>query len=363
MKRKYNFVGYLPLYGNAWELNGNIDEELVLFEKFFRDYLKLSILSLPIDKNSLDCVISSPFRLKLDFKRVKSRGLFHNKQRYIYDLKRSYKYIPAIVTLEVHLDFNLEKRFNKKDKKLLGKNGIDISFEYEAENIFLMFLENLTIAILIAYPKLLSDGDWLILKNRKMIKKNLHFYTETFLFGFQNFGEKLPSEILTLEQVWSWMANFPDVWTGYSASQMGRVINAIKYLVFNKGNDNDNPITSIIWLIMALETLYLRNVDFDKSKTSELKKRIISFLGDPEKIGLSEKKFSELYNYRSRVLHGDEDFPGTTYFRDSREDRFYTKAYKTSQIVAVVIIKTIQLMIIKKWNYLNFISIVTPSSK
>jgi hypothetical protein len=186
-------------------------------------------------------------------------------------------------------------------------------------------------------------------------------------FSYKKTWPKMQNQ--KLSKVWQWLNNFPDTFTGFSEGQIGRVINALKYIGEQKYNGHDGSIMNSTWAIVCLEVLYLRDVN-DKSKISEIKKRIVATLGTmPKDSSFSTKKLGDLYTFRSNFLHGDADFPAPSYshihaLRDRRKlyYKYIRELIDVTISVEVIVLATLQVIIANNWQGLEFDIQYTPIS-
>lgn len=257
---------------------------------------------------------------------------------------KTHKHSPGILKIEAHV----EKKYFP-----------ELFAEFKVQ------IECLAIAANISYPGSLVYDEIYYSLNDSVTETSTGWIGDTIrnatITASQNRWP--PLKTISFIKTWKWLSSLDDVIFGFSRSQMGRVINSLKY-INNSSNKNDmDTIYSVIWSVMGIEALFLYKLQNDKSKTNELTKRIIFFVGKYESNDL-EKKLSEIYNYRSRLLHGDTDFPSPEFElvefslsndKDYNEIRKFTDScFETSHILTAVLIKSIQKLIDKKMNSLSF---------
>jgi len=128
---------------------------------------------------------------------------------------------------------------------------------------------------------------------------------------------------------------------GFSKNPVGRALCALSQ-VFNSRNDEN---MRLVWAMVGLEALYVKG---KVSITEQVKEKIQTLLG---KVETHKKKINEMYEHRSRFIHGDIDIPGIHCFDNSD---FEDKQCKTADLAIAILIATLQEIIIKDWSSLEF---------
>jgi hypothetical protein len=158
---------------------------------------------------------------------------------------------------------------------------------------------------------------------------------------------------LNAELVYKWITALPGWKEGYGKGQAGRALAALAQLV---AEQRGGPVT-LVWALVGLESLY-------GSRSGPLAEQILekseSFLGPR----LANKKvFAQMYNFRSRFVHGDLDlpFPYRETADDSPFDSYDSYAYPMdyNEIVATaMLLASLQELIVRGWTSFGFVKTI-----
>jgi hypothetical protein len=150
---------------------------------------------------------------------------------------------------------------------------------------------------------------------------------------------------LTIAQAWDWGLQQKGLLEGFSEDATSRALNAFTHILSIK----DEPLI-LFWAIVGIEALYVRGRD---PKMEQIRERTQVLLG--EQISF-KKKISEMYNFRSSLIHGDLNFSGPYLLHDATpEIEKYDKALIESTDLAVAVLTaTLQQLISKNWKGLSF---------
>lgn len=85
-----------------------------------------------------------------------------------------------------------------------------------------------------------------------------------------------------------------------SKTSAGRAIHAFSHL-FSNLSENDSSF--LFWSVLGIESILAKGT---KDIAYQIKQKAILLLGEPKEF---KKKISKLYEYRSRLIHGDFNFP------------------------------------------------------
>lgn len=265
---------------------------------------------------------------------------------------------------------------NIKDFEYNGEKHNVVVSNYSILREFCFIIETLLVAINIAYLGSVSidmHDKFIIEVDNKRIDWQLKFeglFFEIISYKFKSSRWPYLRNI-PLAQVWRWFCDQEDTLKGISKTSFGRAINSIKYISTEKDYTNAGFMNNLIWSIVGLEALYLKGLQHDRSKTKELRLRIISLLGKiPTNLSITERNLEVLYDYRSRLLHGEANFPVPNFpdhfamiDKTTMYDKFFMETERTATILGAILISTIKLLILKKWNDLNFNVKYSPTEK
>ncbi|MCG3115076.1 MAG: hypothetical protein LLH30_05290 [Candidatus Manganitrophus sp. SA1] len=151
---------------------------------------------------------------------------------------------------------------------------------------------------------------------------------------------------LPVQTVWDWISQVPGFEDGMGIGPLGRAMAALTYLV-----EADIP-EMLIWGVIGLEALYGRDNLGVKSQILE-KSEVL--LGKRYK---GKKKFGWMYDFRSRLLHGDIDFPVAYDELDARPEPFQNEVYEAALMATTILLATLQEMATRKLYILKFSSVL-----
>lgn len=160
---------------------------------------------------------------------------------------------------------------------------------------------------------------------------------------------------LSLQEVWDWAIEHPSMLQGFDGTSTGRALNAFSRL-FDVAT-SDRPM-QLIWALIGLEALYCTN---KTELLSQLRERSQLFLGEQQAY---KKRLSQMYNFRSRFVHGDLDFPGLYLIRDARDEvsKYDIELLDAIAVAIAVLVATLQEIIYRNWDGLKFQTVVNNMS-
>lgn len=155
-------------------------------------------------------------------------------------------------------------------------------------------------------------------------------------------------KILDLEQTINWLNKYQNKTDSLSNDKISRALNAYSYLFKTRGGD-DNA-SELFWAMVGIESIYAEG-NANIVNQVNLKSQI--FLGKRKEF---KKSFNEMYDYRSRFVHGDLDFINNFVLRDNTEEVFkhWTDLGENQDLATAVLIATFQKLIVSNWTSLDF---------
>ena len=147
--------------------------------------------------------------------------------------------------------------------------------------------------------------------------------------------------------VWGWAAKRVSMFDGFDGTAMGRAICALSRIFEHK--TTDHPM-QLLWALVGLEALYVRG----KSELlQQVRDKSQTLLGQQAAF---KKRITSMYDFRSRFVHGDLDFPGLLLVGDSRDEvsRYDNDLYDAVSIATAVLVATIQEIIHRGWSGVKF---------
>lgn len=174
--------------------------------------------------------------------------------------------------------------------------------------------------------------------------------------GFLCFFEELIAEheerhtwpelkILKFKSVWEWAHKIPSFEKGTSSGPLGRALGALTYMTGESAREESSH---IFWILLGLEALYCRG---DKGNAGQIQEKSQLLFGEYSK---ARKMINSFYQRRSRLIHGDIDFPHN-YARDYEYHFDYEiSLYSEENSALALLIATLQYIASQNWKNLEF---------
>jgi hypothetical protein len=148
---------------------------------------------------------------------------------------------------------------------------------------------------------------------------------------------------------WAWLAAAACIEDGIAKGPLGRALAALSYVASEGPNAEDDSL-NLVWVLLALEALYCHgNVGLREQLVS--KSELV--LGPRVE---NKRAFGAMYDFRSRLLHGDMDLP-MRYSRFNAVPAFeqhYDDLSDHEGLGLAALIATLQTMIRNNWRSLTF---------
>lgn len=144
---------------------------------------------------------------------------------------------------------------------------------------------------------------------RGLVKIKTEYATETdylmnsFDFAYEHGNNiKWPSIIgLNLEATLNWFIKFNVNLHSSSTSPSGRAINAFSHLFNYELHETDS--SHLFWCLLGIESLFAVGTN---NISDQIRQKLQIVLGEPREF---KRKLNKLYEFRSRLIHGDLNFP------------------------------------------------------
>jgi len=161
-------------------------------------------------------------------------------------------------------------------------------------------------------------------------------------------------QMLDLVQVWKWISKHNDFHLyGISSSQIGRALASFSH-IFEYSN-RDEPM-QLLWALIGIEALYVKG---NMALIEQVREKAQKFLGEQEAY---KKKIGSMYDFRSRFVHGDLDFP-SIYTPFSDWEVFGEGLLESISLAVAVLTATLQEIIRRDWSGLAFSYNITDSGR
>ncbi len=152
----------------------------------------------------------------------------------------------------------------------------------------------------------------------------------------------------SVAQAWAWFAEVSCIEDGMARGPVGRAVAALTYIT--AGNANSESSLNLVWVLLALESLYCTG-------TVGLREQLVAkselILGPRFE---NKRAFGAMYDFRSRLLHGDMDLPLRYSHFNAVPDfkRHYDDLDDFEGLGLAALVATLQTMIKNNWRGLDF---------
>lgn len=143
-------------------------------------------------------------------------------------------------------------------------------------------------------------------------------------------------QTLNVRDVYQWLTNVPGFSNRRGVDSVGRAVAALSYLIKTSAKDENE--LSLVWALLGLEALYGRG---NVGLKSQLLEKSETLLGRRQE---NRKVFGWMYDFRSRLLHGDMDllYQHNTYDADPEYEKIRSELYECETLAAAILISTLQ---------------------
>ncbi|MEQ1546517.1 hypothetical protein [Methyloglobulus sp.] len=173
------------------------------------------------------------------------------------------------------------------------------------------------------------------------------FYTEHLFFAMEAAKNSWPSFFkINIKDARQWLIDYKFIQNGVGIGSTGRAISALSYVIPESFQSNN---IDLAWILLGLEALYTKNNVGLKNQLLEKTELILG------KRSSNKKAFGAMYDFRSRLLHGDIDLPlRFSEFDTERIEDFDLEISANEKIALAVLIATLQWMIKNRKSELQF---------
>ncbi len=151
---------------------------------------------------------------------------------------------------------------------------------------------------------------------------------------------------LKLEKVWNWFQTNHFSFQRHSKSNTERALNAFTHLFKVSLNDN---IFDLLWALIGIETLYCSGKEGLSEQIFNKTQIVLGELKD------YKKRLKQMYDFRSRLVHGDLDIPPNYYdLYDEENEKFEGSLYDSTVLAVAILTTTLQIMVEENKSSLSF---------
>jgi len=341
-KQFSGFIRYGPIYNSTQrELN-----ELVLTEILtLSDQIEFPLGVYGISKPLIN-IITYPYD-KTELQVLIENGTFIER----FDYKKNK---PSVLHLQLNIDVPTEVPVKIENilKESLGIDDIYGTLSHIDVNTFMLqdFFEkciyDFVLAINLANPGSLPIKYGFISVDEQKVK-DLKVMPNDVLFAAKQMATKITWPLiqnLDIRKTWEWLLTHKDFVGGSSQSPTERGINSFGNLFTTEYS------VSLFWAIVGIEAFYTKGHGDLQNQVREKSELV---LGTQDSF---KKAFNSMYNFRSRFVHGDLNYPGTMATVESISDTegYYTELYNSTHFATAILTSTIQYLIAKNWSGFNF---------
>jgi len=253
----------------------------------------------------------------------------------------------GICTIDIDIDLEkVSNSFSDKEKKEFEEYNIDlqvITKELCCDEVK-SYLYDFCVAFCLAYPGLFEFGSAEITLGEYKIPIGGCFSTVQEVY-LQSVEQKWPEiSVLSAKKVWKWINQKTNFRKGISETALDRALNALTYL-FNPASYED-----LLYCLMGIEAIFNSNQQYGIME--QIKTKCELLFGEIK----NKKAISDMYNTRSRFIHGQLNFPSKFNPNDATDEfyKFISKDYKkTLDTASGILIASLQKYVINDASYLT----------
>ena len=194
----------------------------------------------------------------------------------------------------------------KGNKRKASREELEQGWRFETLGIAHKTVQNFIIAANIARPASLMPLDCVGFGGRRpyqLFPRMMHILPEALQRSLE-LGWPTPLEA-DISRTWDWYRSQPGPFYGISSTPVSRAVTAFTHTFDDKFSDK--KIDNLIWNLAGLEALY---TDGTPGVMHQLLEKSFVFLGKPENARFIRKKIKQMYNFRSRSVHGQSNTSG-----------------------------------------------------
>lgn len=244
----------------------------------------------------------------------------------------------------------------QKDDNLFLKYSFNLNTDISDQELSILIwrittkkISEFSIALQIALPGFVHFSAGLVFVNDKFDFETVPLFTlcqEMDSVIISKIGwPKL--ELMEPIIVWNWLEKYFDGFENFSSSRTQRAVFSFTQIFDDLQNDSH---IDFIWGMIGLEALFAQDKNGIQQQLNEKIQVILGDLKDFKKI------IKQLYNYRSKFLHGDLDIP-SKFQADEMFDKkldFIFKYEEMKSLAIAILIASFQYMVKNNVNEINF---------
>lgn len=146
-------------------------------------------------------------------------------------------------------------------------------------------------------------------------------------------------------QVWLWASKQQGFIEGFGGGPTGRALNAFASLF-----QSEDETINLLWALVGIEAMYTRG---QGALQEQVKAKSQAFLGKQE---AHKKRIGQMYDFRSKFVHGDLDFSGRYPLRDASSEfmKYTGDLFASIELAEAILLATLQKLVELDWKGLTF---------
>jgi hypothetical protein len=215
-------------------------------------------------------------------------------------------------------------------------------------------IQTYLMALILAFPGAMRPTN-----NIWWVGRKKHYYSKYYKSPIHEAMEYIykidfkPRQDIEPEDVINWVFKSNGIFDGYSDTPFSRSLNFFTRL-FVEDFRNDE-LSDFVWAVASIEALL---VEGGRSSSGQLKEKLAAIFHDRVDVTKLSKGISDLYNFRSRMIHGDRQIKSA--FRvneDEINSRFYEE-YHSLLLAVGILVMLLREAIVRGVQRLEFSTIV-----
>lgn len=260
---------------------------------------------------------------------------------------RDYVYMRFTTVVDVDVDAYYEHlKSNPRSGKIDRRLALMFSRDLTAENLSRR-VADVIIAANLASPGSLHTDERVLVGDGIPVRMHAGFsglLPEAVERAFKQ--EWPPIVTVPFQTVWEWLNAIPGLKEGQGRGRLGRAVSAFSYLM--SAGVTGAPTMGLMWALVGLEALYAKG---NQALQAQLIEKSEVILG---KRTTHKKNFGRMYDFRSRFVHGDIDFP-LSYVSDTIDfDAFDREAREAELLATATLVSTLQQLVVRGMHELEF---------
>jgi hypothetical protein len=216
-----------------------------------------------------------------------------------------------------------------------------VSFEYFVEK----YVQLLLIYSNLAKPGAFDTRDG-FLKIQEVNKKNTTIINEfqmlsnsiSYAIELANRYKWPPIKELSIKNTLNWLNQHWNAFESISENRIQRALNAFSYLFHNTYLSDDNSSGDLFHALVGIEAIYVDGNNNIQGQVNQKSQLLLGKRNDFKKI------FNELYDYRSRYVHGQLNIVNRYFIDDNEDDAIdqILNTYDKSSFAIAILVSTLQ---------------------